>query len=170
MRGVAVVLVACLCFPVVAGDHDDVFAPSGGGFTVQFPGKPKESPQTAKSPLGELKVYIATFAMTDGTIFLVSYTDYPVSAVKPESVPALLDGVREGLRADGELLSETDIVIGTDKLPGREVTVKKLRTQHMRVRVVIKGARLYQVSVLGSAEFVRGKKATRFLESFSLSR
>ena len=38
----------------------------------------------------------------------------------------------------------------------------------MKFRVVLRDGRLYQVAVIGTASFVKGKDARAFLESFEL--
>ncbi|MBY0513331.1 MAG: hypothetical protein K2P78_05405 [Gemmataceae bacterium] len=146
----------------------EAFRPKDGGFAVSFPGKPKENTQSARTAVAELKVYTATVATPDGNVFLVSYTDFPKDTVKPETRAALYDGVREGLKKDGRLVSEKDLTLGPDKLPAREVVVDKNK-QVARFRVVARGDRLFQVAVVGTDEFVNGKDAAAFLDSFEIT-
>ncbi|HJZ56156.1 MAG TPA: hypothetical protein VKE74_14410 [Gemmataceae bacterium] len=164
---------AALCSAATHGAQaaGEVFRPKDGQFSVRFPGKPKENSQNADSALGQLKVYTATFATTEGNVYLVSYTDFPAGTVKPESHAALFDGVREGLKKDGKLVSETELAVGPDKLPGREIVIEKEKgKQHVKFRVVIRGDRLFQVAVVGSGDFVKGKEATAFLDSFDVTK
>ncbi len=154
----------------LAQQPGEAFAPKDGKFTVRFPGKPKETPQTAKSALGDLKVFTATYATADGNAYLASYTDFPPGTAKPENRNTLLDGVRDGLKGkDGEILADNEIELGKDKLPAREYEVKKGK-QVIRFRVVLRDDRLYQVAVVGTADFVSGKEAKGFLESFALTK
>ena len=78
------------------------------------------------------------------------------------------DATRDGLKGmDGKLVSEKDLEFGTAKLPGREVVVDRGKYQ-IRCRFLIRESRLYQLAVLGSGEFVTGKDATAFLDSFEI--
>lgn len=146
------------------------YAPKDGKFSVRFPGAPKETPQTIKTGVGELSVFSATFATSDGNAYMVSYTDFPAEAARPEARDTLYDGVRDGFKGkDGKVLVEEKRDIGPDKLPGRELELEKDR-QRVKVRVVLRDGRLYQVAVLGSKSFVGGKDATAFLDSFELTK
>jgi hypothetical protein len=151
---------------------DEKLAPAGGGFAIEFPGKPKEGTQTAKTAVGELKVYTATYATSEGSIFLASYTDFPAEAIKPEIHATLFDGIREGLKGkDGKVVSEERITIGRDEIAGREVVIEKEKSkQRTRFRVAIKGTRLFQFAAIGSDKFVSGKDAKEFLDSFEFTK
>jgi hypothetical protein len=141
-----------------------------GGYSVRFPGKPKETTQTTRTELGELKLATATYATTDGSAYMVTHTDFPVGTVKPDTRGQVLDGVRNGLKDQGgKVISEKEIAFGPDKLPGREILIEKGR-QHMRFKAVLKDDRLYQAAVVGTEKFVRGNDATRFLDSFELAK
>jgi hypothetical protein len=166
---VAVVLVL-VAAPAGAQPRGEKYEPKDGRFSVRFPGKPKEATQTAASQIGDLKVVTATYANSDGSAFMVSYTDFPEGAAKPENSGTLFDGVREGLKGkDGKLLDEKEVKVGTDKHPGRDIEVEKDK-KRMKFRVTLRDGRLYQVAVIGTASFVKGKDATAFLESFELTK
>lgn len=155
----------------VAQPAGEVYASADGQFKARFPGKPKVTPQTTKSALGDLKVTVATYATADANVFLVSYTDFPVAATKPENRKTLFDGVRDGIKAKGELVSEKDTEFGPDKLPAREVTVDRDKgKQRIKLRAVLRDNRLYQVAVIGTPDFVAGKDATAFLDSLELTK
>ena len=148
----------------------EVFSPRDGGFSVRFPGRPKDSTQTAKSRLGDLRVFTATYATGEGNVYLVSHTDFPPGATKPENRATLFDGVRDGLKGkDGKVLSEKDAEIGPNKLAGRDIELEKGK-QRVRFRVVVSGDRLYQVAAIGTPAFVGGKEAGAFLDSFELTK
>ncbi|HEX5034668.1 MAG TPA: hypothetical protein VFW62_09325 [bacterium] len=152
-----------------SAQRGEAYAPKDGRFTVRFPGKPKETTQTAKSTIGELAVATATYATTDGNVYMVSYTDFPTRAAKPENSGSLFDGVRNGLKGkDGKLLDEKEIKVGPDKLPGRDIEIEKDK-KRMKFRVALHNGRLYQVAVIGTAAFVKNKDATAFLESFEIT-
>lgn len=166
----ALPLLVALVASASAQKPKDAYAPKDGKFSVRFPGLPKESPQTIKTGLGELNVFTATYATTDGNAFMASYSDFPQEVARPEGRNTLYDGVREGLKGkDGKVLVETEREFGPDKLPGRELELEKGK-QRMRLRIVLQEGRLYQVGVLGTASFVSGKDASAFLDSFELTK
>ena len=149
----------------IAANADELVQPKGGNFSIRFPAKPKDNTQSAKTDLGTLKVYTATYALPDGGIYLVSFTEFPAEAVKPDLRGTLYDGVVKGLKGkDGKVVGEEkELEIGKEK--GREVLINKGK-QHTRFRVVVKDARLIQIALVGSLEFVNSKEATAFLDSF----
>ncbi len=170
MRLTASVVLAIGATAALAQPAGEVFSPRDGKFSVKFPGRPKDATQTAKSPLGDLKVFTATFATGEGNVFLISYTDFPAGATKAENRATLFEGVRNGLKGtDGNVLSEKDIEVGADKLPGRDIDMEKGK-QRVRFRVVIRDDRLYQVAAIGTTAFATGKEATAFIESFELTK
>lgn len=159
-----------LAAPVPATNRDSPYSPQDGNCRVQFPGRPKESLQTTKTPLGELKVFTATYATSDGNAYLLSWTEFPPEAATAETRTSLYDGVREGLKGmDGEVLAEENKEIGKQKYPGRELLIQKDKGKvRLRFRVLMHDGRLYQVAVIGSAKFVDGKTAKEFLDSFEI--
>lgn len=158
----AVPILLLLAAPAAA---DDGHRYHGDGFEVRFPAQPKTVNQTVKTVVAELKVTTATYATPDGQVYLFSYTEFPAQAVRAENHAALFDGVREGLKGKGKLVSEADVEVGKAKLAGREVVIDKGK-QQTRFRLAVHGTRLYQVAVVGPGEFVTGKGATAFLDSF----
>jgi hypothetical protein len=171
MRLVSLLLGAgFVLLPAAHARQEAVFTSKEGSYTARFPGTPKVSTQTARTQLGELKLATATFASTDGSAYLVTYTDFPAGAVTRETEGRVLDGIRDGLKGqDGKVLSEKAIEFGPGKLPGRELLIEKGR-QHMRFKVVLKEERLYQAAVIGTERFVKGTDATRFLDSFEIGK
>jgi hypothetical protein len=166
----AVLLVLILAAPVLAQGRGEKFEPKDGRFSVRFPGRPKESTQITKSAIGELSVVTATYATSDGNAFMVSYTDFPEGAAKPEVSSKLFDGVRDGLKGKGgTVIGESDVTIGADKHPGRDIEIEKDK-KRMKFRVALRDGRLYQVAVIGTASFVKGRDARTFLESFELTK
>jgi hypothetical protein len=158
--GLALVLVA----PVGAQPKPDEYESKDGRYTIQFPGKPKESTQTAKTQAGALTVHTTTFATREGSVYLVSYTDFPAAMTRPENRDALFRGVREGLTGkDGKLVTEKDVMVAGAK--GREVLVDKSK-QQTRFRVTVKDSRLYQIAAVGTGPFVTGAEVTAFFDSF----
>ncbi|MDB5306342.1 MAG: hypothetical protein JWO38_544 [Gemmataceae bacterium] len=166
------VVLALFALPTSAGAQPagEIHAPKGGRFAVRLPGMPKEHTQSTRTDLGELKVYTATYATADGAVYLVSYTDFPPGAVKPDGRGPMYDAVREGIKGkDGKLVSEKEITVGPDQLPGREILVDKGR-QQTRFRVVVRDHRLYQLAAVGPGEFVTGPAATAFFDSFEFAK
>lgn len=172
MRWLAVVVVLA-AFDAGAGAQQPEYTAGDGKYKVRFPGtgQPKLRTEVTKSAVGDLTVNIATFANSDGSVWMVSYTDFPAAATKPENHKSLLDGIRDGAKGrDGKLSGEEKTLEhGADKLPGREFVVEKGK-QRVRMRVVVSGNRVYQVALIGTEAFVTGKDGTAFLDSFSITK
>ncbi len=140
-----------------------------GKYQIAFPGTPKLSVQSTKTDLGELKVFITTYVAKDGTVFLLSYTDMPEKAVRPENHATLFEGVKEIKGFKGEIVSEKTLEFGVNKLPGRELIVDKGK-QRIRFRAILRENRLYQVAVIGTAETVAAKTADAFFDSLEITK
>ena len=154
----------------VAGAQPSEYVSGAGKYSVKFPGAPKVTAQTSKSEVGDLTVNIATYANSDGNAFLVSYTDFPDKATKPENHATLFEGIRKGVSKGGKLSGEEKTLeFGPDKLPGREFTVEKGK-QRIRYRVILRDGRVYQIAAIGTEAFVTGKDGTAFLDSFQVTK
>ncbi len=164
----AVLAVLILAAPLGAQPKGQAYAPKDGRFAVRFPGEPKEKTETAKSAIGDLKVFAATYALADGSVYMVSYTDFPEAAAKAENRGTLFDGVREGVKGkDGKLIDEKDVEVGPDKLKARDIEIERDK-KRMRFRVVLVDNRLFQVAAIGTSNFVTGKDAEAFFKSFEI--
>lgn len=173
MRGVVLGAAVVFCAGTLRAQPAETYTSTEGKYAVRFPGKPKVAPpQTTKSAIGDLQVNVATYATADANVYMVSYTDFPAAAVKAENHKTLFDGVRDGVKGGkGEVVSEKDVEFGAGKLPGRELVVDKDKgKQRVKFRAVLRDNRLYQVAVIGTAEFVSGKDATAFLDSLDLTK
>lgn len=167
----AALVLSFTCASAAQQPAAEAYTSADGHYKVRFPGAPKVTPQTAKSALGDLKVTVAVYATAEANVFMVSYTDFPVAATKAENRKTLFDGVRDALKGKGEVVAEKDAEFGPDKLPTRELVVDRDKgKQRIKLRAVLRDNRLYQVAVIGTADFVSGKDATTFLESLELTK
>src|SRR5947208_2985795 len=115
--------VVALALPARA---DEEYKPKDAGFSVKFPGKPKEMTQTTKTTVGEIKVVMATYATPAGVAYLASHNDLPFDKVPDEQRKLVIEGVVNGIKgADGKVIESKDVEFGTDKLPGKTYTVDK---------------------------------------------
>ncbi len=167
----AVVGFVVVAFAGAVGGQPGGHTSEEGKYTAKFPGAPKLKSETTKSAVGELTVHIATYATSDASTYMVSYTDFPPAATKKENHGTLFDGIRDGVKGkDGKIAgTEKELAIGPDKLPGREFTVEKGK-QRIRYRVILNGSRVYQIAVIGAESFTTGKDATAFFDSFQVNK
>jgi hypothetical protein len=148
-----------------------------GGFTVLFPGIPKESSETLESSIGSLRLH--SVAYNSFIHYSVNYIDYPIDLEVPANVKRLLDGARDGSLSevateDPHVTKESDISV--DGHPGRFLQVELKGDAVVRTEYVLVKNRMYVVSVgtpkgrpnvLG-AENNYEKIATSFLDSFKI--
>lgn len=165
----AVVGIVLVAFAGLAGAQPaGTYVSPNGKYTIKFPDTPKVTTKGTETAVGELTVTVATFATAEGNVFLVSHTEFP-TVPKAENRGTLFDGVRDGVKGSGKITDDKDIAFGPDKLPGREFVVDKGK-QRVRYRVVLRDAKLYQVAAIGTADFVAGRDANQFFESFELTK
>jgi hypothetical protein len=114
-------------------------------------------------------LFTATYSTNSGNVFMVSYSDLPKEATKKENHKSLIDGIRDGAKGkDGDIRASKEFKFGPDELFGYELDVKK-GDQIVRLWVVIRESRLYQVAAIGSSSFVE-KEGKAFLESFQITK
>lgn len=165
-RLLALPLVLVLTVPALAEDKPwKEFTSKEAGFTVLFPGKPKLSKQEVAGT-----TVLQYSVETDGASYAVAYAELPAKA--PE-IKKVLDGARDGAvrNTKGKLVSESEITLGKDKHPGREILVEVAENVFLRQRFfLVDGQKMPQVIVAGKKEVVSSKDADRFLDSFKLDK
>jgi hypothetical protein len=170
MRKLMFVLAAACFAPVVlARPAAEVYTSKAGGYSAKFPGTPKEETRKQPGPGGEVEVHLAVYASSNGTAYLTSHQENP-GAPPADQQKAVLDAVVKGAAGgDGKLAENKDVAFGKDKLPARAYRVDRPKLS-VRGLVVLKDGRVYQAIVTGSKDFVGGREATAFLDSFTLTK
>jgi hypothetical protein len=145
---------------------DEKFTSKDGKYAVAFPGSPKT--QTTKAGPVDLNITIVEKNMGG---FAVIYSDLPAETLKVAKPKDLLDGGQKGLidNFKAKLTKSNDIEFGKDKLPGREIVGEKDAMQ-LRLTLILKDNRLYQVFVVGPKDLVSGKDADDFFKSFEITK
>jgi hypothetical protein len=141
------------------------FTVTKGRFRASFPGSPKESKETVKTPLGPLTL-THTMLETEAWALSVSYCDYPII---PDNSDKVLLGARDGLQEGlgGTLLHDKEIELGEH--PGRSFQLETARGMVYRTRMYLVGSRFYQlIAVTTTREEGWSRKADRFFDSFEL--
>jgi hypothetical protein len=140
-------------------------SPPGGGFSVSMPTPPREDTLT-QDPLVS---HVFEAETGSGEVaFAVTYTDYGEGplAGDPEK---RLDDARDArvAGAGGKVVFERRMAVGD--LPARELRIDS-PAQVIDARIVVRGARLYEVSVTVQTGSARpDDDERRFFESFVLS-
>jgi hypothetical protein len=164
-----------LLLPVLALAQTDLkfetFTSKAQGFSILFPGTPKEQTSKVPSALGELTLHNFLLETHQGkAAWIVTSTDYPAGTVKADNQDAILDGVVKGAAqgVKGKLISSSKTTL--DKNPGRvmQADVPNLGVYHSRMYLV--GDRLYQIVVLGPKDLATGAEAKKYLDSFKLAK
>jgi hypothetical protein len=166
-----VVAAAALFLPAALARPDvETYAPKDAGYSVKFPGKPKERTLKTKSAGSDIELKLADYATQKGDLYGVSYYDLPGGKVADSAVNELLGKIVNGLKGEGKVTDSKDIEFGDQKVPGRSFTVEVSKQQFSRGLVVVRDDRVYQVFVQGSKSFAEGKEAKAFLDSFALTK
>jgi hypothetical protein len=145
------------------------YASSAGRFKVLFPGAVKTETFDVKMDKIDLKVTVDSVELRAGTSFLVTYVDTPDEVTKAPVGPRL-DKVRDANKGEnGKVLEDKELTIGAEKYPARDVLIENANGC-IRNRIIIAGARLYQVMIQGSKEVVTSPSADQFLASFEVTK
>jgi hypothetical protein len=145
------------------------YASTDGRFKVQFPGPVKT--ETVEVPSGKerLKITVDSVELRGGTAFLVTYVDAPPEVANSPAGPRI-DKVRDANKGErGKVLEDKPIEFGMEKYPARDVLVQT-PAGFLRNRIVIAGARLYQVMIRGEKDIVMSASADKFLASFEVTK
>ncbi len=154
---------------VAAQVEFQVYASGEGRYKILFPGPVRSESFDVKSDKVNLKVTVDSVELRAGTAFLVSYVDASEEVAKSPTGPRF-DKVRDAAKMPGgKVLDEKELTVGMEKYPARDVLIEN-PTACIRNRIVIAGARLYQVTVQGSKEVVTSASADKFLASFEVTR
>jgi hypothetical protein len=166
----ALALVTLPAFASAADDKPVVVFSEGGKFSVTMPEKPARKVQKVPTQVGDIEAhYFVVERNARG--YLACYSDYPKGSVTEDNVQKVLDGAVDGCvkGLKGKLLSDEKAALGKEKHPGRELLIAlPAGGLRYRARCYLVGDRLYQVVVIGAEDFVKGKAAGAFLDSFSL--
>jgi hypothetical protein len=145
------------------------YASSAGRFKVLFPGAVKTETFDVKMDKIDLKVTVDSVELRAGTSFLVTYVDTPDEVTKAPVGPRF-DKVRDANKGEnGKVLEDKELTIGTEKYPAHDVLIENANGC-IRNRIIIVGARLYQVMIQGSKEVVTSPSADQFLASFEVTK
>lgn len=175
-RLVRLTLALCLLVPLTLQAQDvsklkfEKYTSAQGKYTANFPGKVQQQKKSAPTEAGDIQIHLDIVAIGNDLAFIISFNDYPeaIKAANPENV---LAGVRDGNKgADGEIVSDEAIKFGPEKLAGRKVTIKKPGELYLKTLMVLKGARLYQVMVVGKKEQINSKGVEDFHKSFQITK
>jgi len=141
-----------------------------GRFTALMPGDPKTEMQSIPTAVGSIDMYF--FSVDQPNVsFAVAYADYPSEIISKVSASALLDAGRNGALANvkGKLERKVDVFFGTD--PGQEFWFKaNVRNMpgYGHAVVMLRGARLYQMLVVGLEATFPAEDAQKFLDSIDI--
>ena len=143
-----------------------MFAPPGGRFSVDMPGRPKQAKQQLEANSGTvgLTIYIAE---SKGEAFAVTYADHDRFDDDRAAIDRILAGAREGAvrNSGGSLISEEPVVCCG--FPGRSIVFKTESGRTVRELIVLSKDRLYQIYVL-SDKSAQSEDSARFFKSFKL--
>src|SRR5437870_7795991 len=166
-------LAAVSCTVALGGTPAEwkTFTPKAGGFTVSFPGEPREHKQSVKTPNGsfvDVMLYVYEPKKGEGQ-YVVSFSEYPDSVLKAGTDEKRLENARDGAvqNVKGTLKGGTK-QIKLDGFPGLELTIDTKEKTLIRTRIYAVKNRLYQTVVIGPPKMVAAKETEQFLNSFKL--
>ena len=145
------------------------FKSEEGRFKGLMPGTPKTMDQDIPTPLGKVKNHMFLVEVNNDLVYMLSYIDYPdaISNVNPQDI---LKGVGAAMKAKGDLLSDKELTLGKDKVPGYEV-IGNQGAMKMRNRIFLDKNRMYQVTLVAKTkDEMTTKDAEKFYDSFEITK
>lgn len=170
MRRWALALVGLFALIGVAAAQQWVeHRPTGAGYRIEFPGKPKLTSDEVPTKAGPIRAFLAQWDR-EATVFLVAHAVYPPGGLAADR-DAVLDGARNGgvQRAQGRLRQERRLTV--DGAPARRIVFDVPKGNQVGVAlIVLNGNNLYQAIVVAPAGQETAADIDRFLKSFALVR
>jgi hypothetical protein len=144
-------------------------APKGAGFSVSMPGTPKASKTVDKDKDGSITTDYDWTLETDTSLFMVGYQEHPAATARLLNGEALLEEVVKGMMgAKGKILSNKKVTL--NGFPGREVKATADEGVLLNAKLYWVKNRLYMVMAGIPKNAVATKHATKFLQSFKLTK
>ncbi|MEO2090011.1 MAG: hypothetical protein ABGY75_11010 [Gemmataceae bacterium] len=103
----------------------------------------------------------------DKVAYAVTVTEYP-ETFADLAAEKILDGVRDGMKGDGEL--KTDKAVTVSDAPARELEVTTKKKTGIRGIAVFYKRTLYVITAAGPSDALAKETATDFLKSFALDK
>ncbi len=154
---------------VALGQADDKWAkvePKDGNCEIQFPGKATEKVDDKN------KSTQVTLELMDGkAVYMLQFNDMPnkIPIDQADVVKKIFDGGQSGLTnaLKGKITKSDDSKFG--KYPARDIDMEVPMLGLYRVKLVLTGDKLYQVTAAGPTDFVKGDDVKKFMESFKIN-
>jgi hypothetical protein len=164
----ALVALPLLAGPLAAGGEKTKWvkiSPEGANCEILFPAKPKEMP-------GKGMTQFLLEREGGKAALLLQIQDLPkeLDIGNAAAVKLALDAGRDALKTlfkGGKLLVDKDVKVN-GKYPGRDVDIDIPDLGIYRVRMILTGPKLYQVTALGPKDYLNGAEAKKFRGSFKL--
>jgi hypothetical protein len=164
---VTALVVAAFVVPTVGAADDEKYVSKEGKYAIQFPADAKV--ETGKQKANRVDVFFARVVGKD-SVYAAMYSDLtdddkntPAKKILDEAVGGMLE------RSNGKAKKLKDIEFGPDKHPGREVLME-YDGNTMKARIILVGMRVYVAVVTGPKDFATTKDATKFLDSFEITK
>jgi hypothetical protein len=136
-----------------------------GGFSILFPGEPKETIQVQSFQEQQFSTHLFQL-LSPNAEYEVSYVDFPVRVDEQEKIEGTLDGIRtDTIEKDkGRLLKESPLTIAGR--PGRYINWRTEKGAVWQARYFLAGYRIYMLS-FGVPDEAASEEINKFRESLA---
>ncbi|MDB5255396.1 MAG: hypothetical protein JWM14_91 [Chitinophagaceae bacterium] len=168
-----------LCLGFIKADKWITIQSKKFGYQVDFPKKPTEQSQDVDSEVGKVKLNMYIYdasevAGDENLLYMSNCTQHPAidanaldSAQLADFFDRTVGGVAKGV--NGELLSQKKIML--DKHEGREITVGYEENKNtITMRLFVVDNKIFMLQAIAATDKSPNKSATRFFDSFKLTK
>jgi hypothetical protein len=168
-----------LCLGFVKADKWITIHVKKFGYQVDFPKKPTEQSQDIDSEVGKVKLNMYIYDASevsgeDNLVYMSNCTQHPAidanaldSAQLAEFYERTIGGVANGV--SGKLLTQKKIML--DNHEGREITVGYEENKNtITMRLFVIDNKIYMLQAIAKTEKSPNQSATRFFDSFKLTK
>jgi hypothetical protein len=154
-----------------------LFESKSCGYKIEFPQKPNESPQEVNSEIGKLKINMCMYGVPEGVkddniLYMVSYTEYPVSKVNSDNKQQLESVYKNSMNAainnvHGKLISEKGVTL--KNYVGKEIKVDlKEDKAVVKMQFYLVKNKMYMIQVFTEIKKDSNPSINQFINSFDL--
>ncbi len=149
---------------VVVAESWPILQPQDEGFAIAMPGQPKKSTRTV-----QLRQETTYRLQTAAGVFQLSYLrldgppDEDAAVMLLKEIPPQV-----AQNASGKIVANQAFRFDDD-YPAREFEIET-RDGNLRTRLIVVDDRLFQITVIGTKEWVHGPQARKFWKSFRVLR
>lgn len=144
----------------------DYFICEDGNFKIKFPGEPDKSKEIVPTEVGKVELFSYTYEISATEIVMISYADYPSSAIEGQDAYELLNNTKDGAMGDLTTVMDLSKEIEVEGYPA--VYAKGNGQYFVIYQCMLIKNRLFQLMIARDGSYPSEEVEKEFIGSFKL--